>query len=126
MSCSLIGRGLMDERGVTAVEFGLIAPVFIAFLFGVINLGVLMDVQASLHYAAEESARCASVKTTVCSDAASTQSYAASHYYGPDVSATFTATSGSCGNSVSASGTYLFNAGIFQLSIPLSAAACFP
>jgi Flp pilus assembly protein TadG len=121
-----IGRALIDDRGVTAVEFGLIAPAFIALLFGVINLGVLMDAQASLHYAAEESARCASVKTTVCGDATSTQTYAASHYYGPDVSATFIAASAPCGNSVSASGTYVFNAGFFQLSIPLSAAACFP
>jgi Flp pilus assembly protein TadG len=115
-----------NDSGATAVEFGIIAPAFIAILLGVVCLGMLMFTQASMHYAVEESARCASVKTTVCKDAGSTQTYAQNHYYGPNIAPTFTATSVTCGNSVTASATFTLNVGIFQTSIPLSATACFP
>src|SRR5579859_5633280 len=117
----VIGQACGDDSGATAVEFGILAPAFIAILLGVVYLGMLMFTQASLHYAVEESARCASVKTTVCTDAASTQTYAQNHYYGPNISPTFTASSGACGNSVTGSATFVLNVGIYQASIPLSA-----
>ena len=123
---SAIAKRWSNDSGAAAVEFALIAPAFIAILLGVIGLGMLMFAQASLHYAVETSARCASVQTTVCPDATTTQTFAQNNYYGPSISPTFTATSAACGNSVTGSATFSLNVGIFQTSIPLSATACFP
>ena len=64
-----------DEQGTTAVEFAIIAPVFIALLIGTMVLCVALLLVGSLHFAVEDGARCASVKTTICSDAATTVAY---------------------------------------------------
>jgi len=116
----------LDQGGTTAVEFALIAPILIALLVGTITLCVGLFLIGSLHFAVEDGARCASVKTTVCSDAATTVAYTKSRYFGPDVSPTFTYTAAACGNSVSASVNYSMNVGSRTLVIPLSATACFP
>ncbi|WP_375049592.1 MULTISPECIES: TadE/TadG family type IV pilus assembly protein [Bradyrhizobium] len=116
----------LDQGGTTAVEFALIAPILIALLVGTITLCVGLFLIGSLHFAVEDGARCASVKTTVCSDAAATVAYTKSRYFGPDVSPTFTYTAAACGNSVSASVNYSMNVGSRTLVIPLSATACFP
>ncbi len=116
----------LDQGGTTAVEFALIAPILIALLVGTITLCVGLFLIGSLHFAVEDGARCASVKTTVCSDAATTIAYTKSRYFGPDVSPTFTYTAAACGNSVSASVNYSMNVGSRTLVIPLSATACFP
>ena len=116
----------LDQGGTTAVEFALIAPILIALLVGTIALCVGLFLIGSLHFAVEDGARCASVKTTVCSDAATTVAYTKSRYFGPDVSPTFTYTAAACGNSVSASVNYSMNVGSRTLVIPLSATACFP
>jgi Flp pilus assembly protein TadG len=126
MKVGAIGGVWNDDTGVSAVEFALLAPPFVMVLFGLVNIGVLMYAQASLHDAVEEGARCASVKTTVCTDAASTEAYTRNHYHGPSISPTFTVASQACGNSVTASATYVLNAVLFEASVPLSAAACFP
>jgi hypothetical protein len=59
----------------TAVEFAIIAPVFILLIIGTIALCFALFLVGSLHYAVEDGARCASVKTTICSDSASTIAY---------------------------------------------------
>lgn len=116
----------LDQGGTTAVEFALITPILIALLVGTITLCVGLFLIGSLHFAVEDGARCASVKTTVCSDAATTVAYTKSRYFGPDVSPTFTYTAAACGNSVSASVNYSMNVGSRTLVIPISATACFP
>jgi len=116
----------LDQQGTTAVEFAIIAPVFIALLVGTIALCVALFLIGSLHFAVEDGARCASVKTTICSDAASTVAYTQSHYFGPDVSPTFTYAAAACGNSVSASISYSMNVGFRTFTVPISATACFP
>jgi len=116
----------LDQEGTTAVEFAIIAPVFIALLVGTIALCVALFLIGSLHFAVEDGARCASVKTTICSDAASTVAYTQSRYFGPDVSPTFTYAAAACGNSVSASISYSMNVGFKTLVVPISATACFP
>jgi Flp pilus assembly protein TadG len=115
-----------DRQGTTAVEFAIIAPVFIAMLIGTFTLCVGLFLIGSLHYAVEEGARCASVKTTICSDAATTIAYAQNHYFGPNVSPTFTYATSACGNSVSASISYSMNVGFRTFIIPVTATACFP
>ncbi|MCC8974414.1 pilus assembly protein [Bradyrhizobium sp. Cham227] len=116
----------LDQRGTTALEFALIAPILIALLVGTITLCIGLFLIGSLHFAVEDGARCASIKTTVCSDAATTLAYTKSRYFGPNVSPTFTYTTAACGNSVSASVNYSMNVGSRTLVIPISATACFP
>lgn len=50
-----------DRRGATAVEFALIAPVLIGFLFGVAQLGILFFANAGLQNALAEGARLATI-----------------------------------------------------------------
>jgi Flp pilus assembly protein TadG len=115
-----------SEDGTTAVEFAIIAPVFILLLLGTIGLCFALFLIGSLHYAVEDGARCASVKTTICSDSATTIAYTQRSYLGPNVSPTFTYASAACGNSVSGSISYSMNIGFRTFVIPISATACFP
>ena len=114
-----------DERGATAVEFAIVGPIFIALVIGIISLCMCLFAVGSLHYAAEEGARCASVRTTVCNDASTVVSYAKSRYFGPS-SPKFTYAAATCGNSVSASINYVALLGLTQFTIPVTATACFP
>jgi Flp pilus assembly protein TadG len=116
----------LDQQGTTAVEFAIIAPVFIALLIGTIAVSIGLFLIGSLHFAVEDGARCASVKTAICSDAATTVAYTQSRYLGPDVSPTFTYATAACGNSVSASINYSMNVGFKTFVVPISATACFP
>jgi len=116
----------LDQQGTTAVEFAIVAPVFIALLIGTIAVCIGLFLIGSLHFAVEDGARCASVKTTICSDAATTVAYTQSRYYGPAVSPTFTYATAACGNSVSASISYSMNVGFRTFTVPISATACFP
>ena len=114
-----------DERGTTAVEFAIVGPLFIALVVGVLYLCMTLFLVGSLHYAVEEGARCASVRTTVCSDATTIVSYAQSRYFGPS-SPTFTYAAAACGNSVSGSINYVIELGLKQVTVPITATACFP
>ena len=117
---------LSNERGTAAVEFACIAPVFIVLVVGTFYLCLCLFLTGSLHYAVEQAARCASVKTTECTDSTTIISYAQSNYFGPGGTPNFTYTSASCGNSVSASVTYVLDTGLAHFTIPVSATACFP
>jgi Flp pilus assembly protein TadG len=117
---------LRNEEGTTAVEFAIVAPVFILLVLGTIALCFGLFLVGSLHFAVEDGARCASVKTTICTDATSTIAYTQSRYLGPNVSPTFTFASAVCGKSVSASVSYSMDVGFKTFVIPISATACFP
>jgi Flp pilus assembly protein TadG len=116
----------LNQDGTTAVEFAIIAPVFILLIIGTIGLCFALFLVGSLHFAVEDGARCASVKTTICTDATSTIAYTQSRYMGPNVSPTFTYAAAACGNSVSASISYSMDIGLKTFVIPISATACFP
>jgi Flp pilus assembly protein TadG len=115
-----------DLQGTTAVEFAIVAPVFIALLVGTLALCIALFLIGSLHFAVEDGARCASVKTTICSDGPTTIAYTQSRYFGPNVSPTFVYAAAPCGNSVTATISYSMNVGFRTLLIPISATACFP
>jgi Flp pilus assembly protein TadG len=115
-----------DQDGTTAVEFAIIAPLLILLAIGTIGLSFALFLVTSLHFAVEDGARCASVKTTICFDSVSTIAYARSRYLGPNVSPTFTYAAAACGNSVSASVSYSMDVGLRTFIIPISATACFP
>jgi Flp pilus assembly protein TadG len=116
----------LNQDGTTAVEFAIIAPVFILLIIGTIGLCFALFLVGSLHFAVEDGARCASVKTTICTDATSTIAYTQSRYMGPNVSPTFAYAAATCGNSVSASISYSMDIGLKTFVIPISATACFP
>jgi Flp pilus assembly pilin Flp len=120
----------LDQQGTTAVEFAIVAPVFIALLIGTLALCVALFLIGSLHFAVEDAARCASVNAACqvagIPDAAATQTYAQNHYFGPSPSPSFPLTAALCGNSVSASISYSMNVGFKTFTVPILATACFP
>ena len=116
-----------DECGTTAIEFAIVGPVFIMLLIGILYLCMCLAVIGSMHYAVEEGARCASVKTTVCTDQSSTVSYTQNHYFGPSTLPTFTYNAAAtCGHSVSGTISYVLDVGLKQFTVPITASACFP
>jgi hypothetical protein len=117
---------LRDEEATAAAEFAFVLPIFLTLVLTILGMSLMLYANTTLHYAAEEAARCYSVKTAICSDATATQNYALSHYTGPDVTPVFVASATGCGHTVSATGSYPFNAVLVNISIPLSTTACFP
>jgi hypothetical protein len=119
-------RLLGDVRGTSAVEFAIVAPVFLMLVVGLISTCLLLFSIACMHYAVEEGARCASVKATVCPDSGTTLTYTKAAYYGPLILPTFAYTVAPCGYSVSGSANFSLNIGLSRLTVPLSATACYP
>jgi Flp pilus assembly pilin Flp len=116
-----------DERGTTAVEFAIVGPIFIFLVIGIAFLCMGLAVAGSMHYAVEEGARCASVRKMVCSDEDTTIAYTKAHYFGPGGVPTFAYDAGAaCGHSVTASISYVVDMGLKKVSVPITAAACFP
>lgn len=58
-----IGRAKRDKRGVTAVEFGLIAPTFIMLLLGVFDMGYNVYARAILDGAVQKAGRDSALET---------------------------------------------------------------
>lgn len=68
-------RIITNDAGATVIEFALLAPVFILFLFGTIEASRMMWMQQTLEEVAYATARCASVSAS-CSDTAARQAFA--------------------------------------------------
>jgi Flp pilus assembly protein TadG len=121
-----------NREGTTAVEFAIIAPIFILLVLGTIGLCFALFLIGSLHFAVEDGARCASVKTSICQDIPTTIAYTQSRYLGPNVSPTFTLNpAAACGpantgNSVTGTVNYTVDIGFRKLVVPISATACYP
>lgn len=120
---SLVSRWRRNQAGATAVEFALVAPLFIALLFGILQGGLLLWTQLALQQATERAARCASTNTSLCGSPSQTQAFAASQTLGRSLPASsFTVTTQPCGSLVS--GGHV--ASLFTLAIALKAQSCFP
>lgn len=122
---ALLAGLLREERGAAAAEFVLILIPMVMLTLGAINVSLMIYTVATLNYAAEDAARCRSVKTTICTNSTTTDAYGKSKYSGPGV-ATFTTTSATCGNRVVVTADYVFSTGLTSTTVPLSAAACYP
>ena len=124
----MLRRLLTHTGGASAVEFSLTAPVFLAIVFGSIDSGLLLWTQLGLQHATELAARCASVNTTICADAAAVQNYASTQVFGMTVpTSVFTVSQDACGSKVTASFDFGLIGGFFGTPlITLNAAACFP
>jgi Flp pilus assembly protein TadG len=119
-------RFLRSDLGATAAEFALILPLLTLVTIGSINLGVMMYTVTSLHYAVEDAARCATVQAPVCTASGKTPvTYAATRYKGIGA-ATFRLTKPSCGNLMTGTVAYIFQAGLVSMSVPMTAKACRP
>jgi Flp pilus assembly protein TadG len=118
-----------DERGASALEFALLAPVFFLFIFGIIEFGIVFWTQVGLQHGAEMAARCASINTNLCptNNPSTITGYAIQQAYGLTLPAsTFTYSTPACGNQVSATYSFVF-VGLPNLGpLTLTAQACFP
>jgi Flp pilus assembly protein TadG len=110
------------SEGAAAVEFAFVMPAFFALVIGTVGACILLYSNVSLQNAVEEAARYYSVNNASQSAA---QTYAQSQYHGIN-SPTFTATTPACGHQVAAAVTIQFEAVLTNVSLPLSATACFP
>jgi len=59
---------LRDKRGIAAVEFALVLPVFVFLIFAVIDFGWYFFVQHTIQYATREGVRLALVGRTLTDD----------------------------------------------------------
>lgn len=114
-----------DRRGNSAIEFGLLLPLFLMMILGTIGVSQLMFAVNSLHYAVEEAARCGAINTTVCGSLTETEDYARVRYTGPNVEPEFTATDTGCGRRVRATAAFKLEAGVLTWDVPLAAESCF-
>jgi Flp pilus assembly protein TadG len=113
--------------GNVAIEFGVVLPVLLMFVLGIIDLGRFFWTYTTLTRATEAAARCGAVNNTaLCSNISN---YAQSEAWGlANVSpSTFTAANAACGVQVSASYTFAFLIPwMGTASITLTPASCFP
>ena len=123
----LLRRWRRQDSGGAAVEFAMVAPAFVCLIVGCMYAATLMSTVASLHYAVEAGARCASVTSDVCSDATSTTSFTQAHYQGPSlINAQFNYSASGCGHTVTGTASVTLDLGVSRTNIPVSASACFP
>jgi Flp pilus assembly protein TadG len=118
-----------DERGATALEFAILAPVFFLLIFAIIAFGLMFWTQVGLQHGAEMAARCASINATLCptSNPSAITNYATQQALGLSLPAsTFTYSTPACGNQVSASYTFQFPDILNLDPLTLTAQACFP
>lgn len=64
MTLTRIRTRLQRQDGAAAVEFAIVAMVFLLFLYGIITYGFIFGLDQSMNHAAEEGARSAISKTT--------------------------------------------------------------
>lgn len=130
---------LRQEGGAAAAEFAMVFPIFALIVLGLFQVMTMVYSTSSIHWAAEQAARCAVISKSYstapvgdpslgCQTRSSTQSYAVAIYKGPQISPTFVASEDSncSGRKVLGTGTYRFRAGPVSIDVPLSAKACFP
>jgi Flp pilus assembly protein TadG len=116
-----------SEGGSTAVEFALVLPLLAMLILGTLGLMTAMSMNTALHFAVEDAARCAAVRTTVCTNQTTTSTYANGKYNGPSLdSLTFTLTSPACGKQVVGAGTFVLSTGLGAINVPMSVQACYP
>jgi Flp pilus assembly protein TadG len=120
------GDFLRHNCGTSAIEFAFVGPVFLLMVVGMMYGCMMLYSVASLHYAVEEGARCASVKATVCTNSNSIIAYTQAAYNGSTTAPTFSYATPACGHAVTGSTTFKFNAVVASWTVPLSATACYP
>ena len=129
----------IDRRGVTAIEFALLLPIFLTLLFGIIEFAQVLFIQVALQHGVTGAARCASQfsaanslgasnNPTDCSSVANVQTVAVQQAFGfTFATSVFTPTLNSNGyNCVAASYPFSFNVVFTQYVMTLTANSCYP
>lgn len=131
-------RLMRDASGAEAVEFALTSIPLFLFMLGVVDFSRLYWTQSELQYAAEATARCATVNCCSsnpgpCGGGSGTtglQQFAANQLFGISAASSdlsnFSLTTQACGNQVSFNYTYNFMMGplISTGSVTLTGSAC--
>ena len=123
---AFLRRCWAESRGNSIVEFALVLPAFLMLIIGGFNAALAVFAASNMQYAVEAASRCASVKTTVCTNTTTTATYARARASGAASSATFVASSAACGHLVNGTLSYKMSLGVTAITIPLTAKACFP
>jgi Flp pilus assembly protein TadG len=133
MMASIIAQLAACRRGVSAVELALVLPIFFLFLFGIINVSLLLWTQASLFYAVQTAARCAAINSPDCGSPESVKNYAMNNYFGQSLGRSdlfaYSSLGSGCGHTVSTVDGLTYDMTIpfyGAMPISLSATACFP
>jgi len=79
-----------SERGAAAVEFALVLPVLIMMIFGMVDMGMVVNAQAIVGNAAREGARSASFNGTNTASAVATATGVAGSLMGSSLTVTVT------------------------------------
>ncbi|MEN9718582.1 MAG: hypothetical protein RIQ99_1460 [Pseudomonadota bacterium] len=119
----------LDQRGVAAIEYAIVLPVLLAFMFGIMETGRVLWYKVSLQRATAVATRCGAVSAPGCTTAAGVAAKAAASAPGIKLTASvFTVNlADTCGVRVSAALPYTFS--IRKLgtpSITLTANDCHP
>ena len=119
---------LRSIEGATTVELAFVLPVFFLLMFGIIELGRMMYVNALLEYSVEAATRCGAVDSANCGTNTAIVNYAVTKsapYNFP--SSVFTVSAQSCGTQVSASYTVSsLVPSLLPYNISLASRACYP
>lgn len=114
-------------RGATAVEYGLLLPALLAFVFGIIDVGRLLWTQTTLDRAVEAASRCAAIDTVTCGTATQIQTYAVAQAYGLNITTSvFAVGATGCPTAVQASLPFVFVIPWFSQTVTLTAESCYP
>jgi Flp pilus assembly protein TadG len=70
-----VSRSVGDQRGAAAAEFAIVAPVFLMFLFALLDGGRLLFAKQAVNELATAAARCAAIKPSGCTSAAEVKSW---------------------------------------------------
>jgi Flp pilus assembly protein TadG len=118
------------QNGATAVEFALVAPVFLTLLFGIIEFGHALWAQQALQQTAISGARCMALPQSACASAGTYSPTDTATYiqqvasqWGLSLSSGDIIQNNSCGGS---SGFSQVSLTMTVIGIPLTATACFP
>ncbi len=120
----------MGSSGTTALEYGIILPILLLFILGIIDTGRLIWTYTTLYRATEAAARCGAINANstinVCSTTSQIQQAAVNEAWGLTVAASaFTVTTPTCGLRVTANYTFQYYTPGFT-TITLVPTACFP
>ena len=116
------------QRGSVAVEYGIILPVFLMLVLGLIDTGRLLWTQTTLDRAAEAAARCGAIDAAACGTGTQLQQYAAGQALGLAIEpGAFSVAVQSCGVEVTAQYPFtLLVPWIARDELTLTAKACYP
>jgi len=136
----MIRTFLRNQRGAGVVEFALLAPTFLMFLFLLLDGGRMMFAKQSLNELAAATARCLAIKQSGCDTASNTQGWAVARglarsnlkLANSNVAITINATCAGVSNMVQARISMPWKKGAMNLlpqsiaPASLTATACFP